>query len=119
MLELEKAARAGRRGLWAEAFYRVRRDTETPQLIDSFQLVEGRPRKVDKVAGRIYLNFGLDWRDDFTIAIPAAGAKLFAQAGLKPESLVGRALRVRGWIKSRNGPMIEATHPEQIEVLEE
>jgi hypothetical protein len=26
---------------------------------------------------------------------------------------------VRGWIKSFNGPMIEASHPEQIEVIEE
>jgi len=119
MLDLEKTARAGRRGIWAEPFYRVRRVTETPQSIDTFQLVEGRPRKVDKVAGQIYLNFGSDWRDDFTIAIPAAGAKLFAQAGIKPESLAGRELRVRGWIKSRNGPLIEATHPEQIEVLGE
>jgi hypothetical protein len=24
---------------------------------------------------------------------------------------------VRGWLQWRNGPMIEATHPEQIELL--
>jgi len=28
-------------------------------------------------------------------------------------------VRVRGWLKPRNGPMIEASHPEQIELLEE
>ena len=31
----------------------------------------------------------------------------------------GKQLRVRGWLKSYNGPMIDVTHPEQIEVLEE
>lgn len=35
------------------------------------------------------------------------------------KSYKGHILRVRGWLKSFNGPMIEATHPEQIEVLEE
>ena len=32
-------------------------------------------------------------------------------------ALEGRISRVRGWIKWWNGPMIELTHPEQIEVL--
>jgi hypothetical protein len=27
-------------------------------------------------------------------------------------------VRVRGWLYERDGPAIEATHPEQIEVLE-
>jgi hypothetical protein len=30
---------------------------------------------------------------------------------------VGREIRVRGWLEFYNGPMIEATHPEQIELL--
>ena len=30
----------------------------------------------------------------------------------------GRRIRVRGWLAWRNGPQIEATHPEQIEVVE-
>jgi hypothetical protein len=28
-------------------------------------------------------------------------------------------VRVRGWLDSYNGPTIAATHPEQIEVLDE
>ena len=38
-------------------------------------------------------------------------------AGIDPEEYEGRTVRTRGWVKSYNGPMIEATHPEQIEVL--
>ena len=45
--------------------------------------------------------------------------ELFAAAGLAPEDYQGRRLRVRGWLKSLNGPMIVATHPEQLEILEE
>jgi hypothetical protein len=46
-----------------------------------------------------------------------ATRKALAKVGMSVESLKGKRLRVRGWVKSRNGPMIEATHPEQIELL--
>jgi micrococcal nuclease len=32
-------------------------------------------------------------------------------------ALQGRQIRIRGWLKDWNGPMIEATHPQQIEFL--
>jgi micrococcal nuclease len=43
---------------------------------------------------------------------------MFAGAGLQPKSLERRRVRVRGWIEERNGPRIEASHPEQIEIAE-
>ena len=51
------------------------------------------------------------------MAIGAPARRLFAAAGLAPDSLKGRRIRVRGWLRSRYGPLIEATHPEQIELL--
>jgi hypothetical protein len=44
---------------------------------------------------------------------------LFDQAGLAIGAYEGKRVRVRGWLKSFNGPMIEATHPEQIGLLSE
>ena len=117
MLALERAARAAGRGIWADPFYRVRAVTETPGLIDSFQLVEGKVVSSAKVRGRVYLNFGPDWRTDFTVTLAPRDARRFARAGVDPLTWQGRLLRVRGWLKRYNGPMIEATHPEQIEVL--
>lgn len=119
MLALEDEARRQRRGIWALAWYRVRPVTETPKSIGRFELVEGRVLKVAKANGRTYLNFGMDYRSDFTVTIPAAARRAFTARGPTPESLEGRLVRVRGWIKSLNGPMIEATHPEQVEVLPE
>jgi len=117
MLALEAEARAAGRGIWAEPYYRIRTPDEAATHVGSFQLVEGRVVDAALVKGKAYLNFGADWRTDFTVALPASALKLFATAGLDPEAFEGRILRVRGWIKSFNGPMIEATHPEQIEVL--
>ena len=118
MLALERTARTARRGIWADRFYRVRGLGDAMRDVGSFQLIEGRVRKVAVVRGRSYLNFGADWRRDFTISIDRRHSRVFASAGLDPRHLEGRLVRVRGWLKSRNGPMIEATHPEQIEVLE-
>ena len=37
-------------------------------------------------------------------------------AGLDLMSLPGRRIRVRGWVEWWNGPMIEISHPQEIEV---
>lgn len=118
MLALERSARIARRGIWSDPFYRVRDLGEAMRDVGSFQLIEGRVRKVAVVRGRTYLNFGADWRRDFTISIDKRDGRAFTATGLDPRRLEGRLVRVRGWLKSRNGPMIQATHPEQIEVLE-
>ena len=69
--------------------------------------------------GRAYLNFGEDWRSDFTVTLSPAVRRRFERDGIDPVSYGRRRVRVRGWIKSFNGAMIEASHPEQIEVIEE
>jgi hypothetical protein len=67
--------------------------------------------------GRIYLNFGDDWRSDFTISIDRKDVPAFPAAGIDVKALAGKRVWVRGWIEWRSGPMIAATHPEQLELL--
>ena len=119
LLALERKARAARRGIWKHRFYRILKSDETSGFIGTFQLVEGRVMSAAVVRGRGYLNFGENWRTDFTISISPRSHRSFKRAWLIIKSYKGHILRVRGWLKSFNGPMIEATHPEQIEVLEE
>lgn len=119
MYAIERTARAARRGIWALPYYRVLKDTEAGRHIGTFQLIEGRIRAVAVVHGRGYLNFGEDWRRDFTVIVPKAALAIFRAAfGRSLGQLSGRPVRVRGWLRSYDGPMIEATHPEQIEVLQ-
>ena len=119
MLALEAVARAARRGIWDHPFYAVRA-AQPPELeIDRFTLVEGLVVAVAIVRKRAYLNFGADWKTDFTISIAPRDRRLFEREGIDLEALEGRVVRVRGWVESWNGPMIKVTHPEQIEVLDE
>ncbi len=118
MLVIEHRARTARLGIWSQARYRVRTADRAAAGLNSFQLVEGRVKTAAVVRGRGYLNFGDDWREDFTVSIGPRDRRLFESEGIAIVDYEGRLVRVRGWVDSFNGPMIEATHPEQIEVLE-
>ena len=69
--------------------------------------------------GGAYLNFGANRRTGFTVTLNPKAARLSRREGIGVAKLKGRAVRVQGWLKSFNGPMITATHSEQIEVLGE
>ena len=120
LLAREVEARDARRGLWHSWAYHVE-DAEDAKrlgrLTHSYQLVEGTVVAVGEGQKSIYLNFAEDWRADFTISVDRKKADAFEAAGLDLHALAGKNLRVRGWVEWRNGPMIEATYPEQIELL--
>tara|TARA_R110000868_G_scaffold2930_6_gene19987 strand:+ start:36850 stop:37692 length:843 start_codon:yes stop_codon:yes gene_type:complete len=113
----ERTARAKRRGIWALDWYRLLTAEEAGSRIGTFQIVEGAPKKVAIVRGRAYLNYGADWKTDFTVSIAPRHLKLFRASGVDILSMQNQRLRVRGWIVRRNGAMIAVTHPEQIEKL--
>lgn len=121
LLAGEDTARNAGRGLWRSRVYAVRDAADADELArdrDSFQLVEGVVLAVSKSGGETWLDFGADWRSDVTVHIGRAAMREVTRAGIDPLSYEGRRVRVRGWITLRNGPMIEITHPEQIERLE-
>ncbi len=115
----ERAARAARRGIWALPYYAIRAAANVPAAdIGSFQLVEGVVQAVVTRRARTYLDFGKDWHTDFTVTIAATDLKLFTAAGVAPESLAHKRIRVRGYLDRLNGPMMTINHPEAIEQLE-
>ncbi|MDE0705312.1 MAG: thermonuclease family protein [Rhodospirillaceae bacterium] len=117
LLAREDAARRAGLGLWAHRRYAVRTAGSVRRDLDSWQIVEGTVRAVAAFRDVTYLNFDDDWRTDFTVRIGARARRLFRTAGIDLRALKGRIVRVRGWVRQRNGPLIVATHPEQIERL--
>jgi len=116
----ERAARTGRLGLWADPRY-FSHAAENPGEIAAergrFTLVEGKVVSVRESGGTIYVNFGRRWSEDFTVTISKRHERIFAAAGLEPQKLSGRRVVVRGWVEERGGPWIEASTPEQIEIV--
>jgi hypothetical protein len=95
----------------------VRTPDTLPRDIGTFQIVEGNVIAADVDGGRAYLNFGRDWRSDFTATIAPDDMKLFGELGIDPRGYAGKHVRVRGWVESMNGPEIQLADPEAIEVL--
>jgi hypothetical protein len=70
------------------------------------------------VRGGGYLNFGADYKTDFTLSFSRESLRSLQERGVDFKSLQGVRVRARGWLRWFNGPLIDVTHPEQIEVLE-
>jgi endonuclease YncB( thermonuclease family) len=120
LLAAERAARAARRGLWADPNFAPLPAESSTRLRDErghFALVEGKVLSVHQSGGTIYVNFGPRWTRDFSVAIPRRSERAFVAAGIVPRSLTGHRVLVRGWLEQRRGPMIEADAPEQIELV--
>lgn len=117
LLALERTARDGRAGLWGKGMRMPFPAERVTAPEGAYVLVSGRVRGVATARDYLYLNFGADWRRDFTIRVPLRARRGFARQGLDLERLEGRNLEVRGYLFDLNGPMIELVHRAQIEVL--
>jgi hypothetical protein len=114
----EAKARAGHRGIWAYRAYAIRHPNDLAKDIGTFQIVEGIIQSVGAHDGRIFLDFGPDWRSDFTATIAPKNMKRFRRAGLNPRKLMGKHVRVRGWVQSWHGPEIDLAIPQQLQILQ-
>jgi endonuclease YncB( thermonuclease family) len=117
MLELEQKARSETVGIWNDPMYAVRSPEQASRDVGSFQIVEGRAVKATRIKNHIYINFGDNWRTDFTVSVSTKKLPLFENVGIELLKLKGENIRVRGWLEEYNGPMINMTHPQQIEIL--
>ena len=117
LLLAEKKARADKRGLWALKAYSVRNADNAKMALNRFNIIEGRVLNASERRGRAFLNFGDDYRDDFTVTATWRQAKHWAQEGsFDWLALKGEKVRVRGYISWVNGPSISLNHPLQIEL---
>jgi hypothetical protein len=121
LLAIEDGARKARKGLWASP--RAVLDVEALQReararAGTFVIVEGTATKGALIGGRAYLNFGPDYRTDFTVTVAPPDMRLFRAAKIDLRKWDGRRVRVRGWLELYNGPELSLTVPEALEVLD-
>jgi micrococcal nuclease len=113
----ERVAREARAGLWANAAYAVRSARATRELLrrrNSYEIVAGTVLKVATTKARTYINFGRDWRRDFTAGIEPRVLRANPEWAKTLAGLEGKRVEVRGFIQYRNGPYIDIEDPSQI-----
>jgi endonuclease YncB( thermonuclease family) len=116
----EDAARKAKRGLWSHRGFAVRwaEDPSLKRFAGSFQIVSGRVTAASIARDTGYLNFGADRRSDFTLVIRKPVLAMLDPAVVDLNALNGRSIRCRGWIDLHDGPSMDLTCPEQLEILE-
>jgi endonuclease YncB( thermonuclease family) len=119
LMAAEAAARAARRGIWANSA--AIKNAESPgdilTGIGRFTVVEGKVLSVRQAGAMTYLNFGRSWTRGFAVTIPKRMIAPFEAAGIILKSLENQRIRVRGWVEARTGPRIEVLRVGQIERL--
>lgn len=121
LLRHEADARRSRHGLWANAAYQIRDARDIASLLryrSTFQIVRGTVYRVARVRSRVFINFGRNWRKDFTAGLTRKIAQRYLQGSRKLTDLEGRQVVIRGWIERRGGPYISVRSPAQIQLIE-
>lgn len=114
---VEAKARAAHAGIWALPAYAIRDPDGVAHDLGTFQIVQGTVVAAQMKNGRAYLDFGADWRRDFTAAIEPEDMANFRRLGVDPRAYQGQTIRVRGIVQSLNGPEIEVANPQSVEVV--
>ena len=121
LLAGESQARDAGIGLWASPETAVLK-ADDPSLLERtglYELVEGRLVSVGHGAPMIFLDFGRDYRRDFTVMVSPQVAKGLTAAGVSVDGLAGRRVRVRGVIEESSGPTIRLNDAAEIEVIDD
>lgn len=125
LIRIEDTAIKNQSGIWSDlgpetAYYMRAHDTGAENIptardaIGRFAVIDGTIRSIEHQEWRSYLNFGSNWREDFTIALDATVRDVVVNGEDFQDILqdwVGQEIRVRGVIENRGGPYIALENP--------
>ena len=117
LLAHEAEARRNHLGLWSNDVYRTKPANKPAALMTlrGNQRVIGSVASIGHTKSATYLNFGTDYRSDFTVRIGKNVLAANPDLARTLDGLTAKTVIVRGWIDRRNGPLIDVADPSQIE----
>ena len=114
---LQRGARQEKRGLWGS--YEVIDHAQAQHYLNQIRTVRGRVLGTYKSSKCLFLNFGRNYRIDFTVVIFANSLSAFYNKGINPETFYeGKVVEVSGRIREYNGPEIIVNSPHEIDIVE-
>lgn len=122
LLAHEHVARKAKAGIWTNAAYSIRDAKHARSLLrerNTYQIVGGEVARIKVTRSRTYLDFGGDWRKDFSVGVAPKVLRAHPKWADGLASMQGKRVEVRGWITYRYGPYIEIEDPSQLRAVEE
>jgi hypothetical protein len=111
----EAAGRTSGAGLWAAPGPTRRADAPDLEAVAGrYALVEGTVASTARTRRTVYLNFGEDYRTDFTALARRRDVRPWEDRLL---GLEGERVRIRGVLEAWHGGLIRIEHPAQVERL--
>lgn len=108
----EAAAMTAQAGLWNLPCCRLLSADEASHRHDEWRIVRGRVAAVSLRRHAAYVNFGKDWKEDFTLSLsPALARRLWA------ENWAEKTVLARGWLTLSGGGLIAVSNAAQIRLL--
>jgi len=80
----------------------------------AFVIVEGTVEALFQGRQRWFINFGGDYRSDFTVSLQGKPLTMVRRLWPSPENWTGQRVRVRGFADIWNGVFVEWDFPEQL-----
>ena len=117
LISHEVQARTGEVGLWRFEDFRVRSALAASGAVGNYRLVQGQIVSVAIRRDYTYLNFGADYKADFTATIRSSLARKWLEHGIDFASFEGEEVLIRGFVEWINGPSIALKHRQQIQLL--
>ena len=114
LYRLERDARRRRLGIWSDGTVPILHASRARSAVGRPAIIWGEVRRATDTREGVFLDFGDDWRRDFSVLIPKNRLRTFREAAMNPDELVGRSVEVRGYAQSRSGVLIVILHPEAL-----
>ena len=113
--DAEMRARKARRGIWSLPEYDIR-DAHEESSAFGFQIYRGAIVDAKEGRGRIFFNFGEDFRTDLTATVSRGEFRRWRRRE-PPEAYAGKRVELRGVVEAINGPSIDLRHELQLRLL--
>lgn len=114
LLVAEREARNLRAGAWRDGTFRIINEKHPLPESDRFEIVTGLVMGVSRVGSRVHLEFGTDWRTDFTLGLNPPILRSLTREGINPLALAAQSVEARGWVRWWNGPFMEVDRRDQL-----
>jgi len=117
--DAEATAIAAQTGLWGEVAHGIwdARDPSLTSRIGLYEVVEGLVLSVGTRTYMTFVDFGREYRRDFTVMITPSMVEKLAVAGMVVADIAGRRVRVRGVIEMSGWPAIRLKQVDEIAIL--
>ncbi len=121
MRKIEHVAIGTKEGLWNKnsAIITANQLEKMSARTGFFSVIEGKVLSIGDRKRRLYLNFGQNWSQDFTLSVVKKGKGAFKGSLNLLAGLKGKTVRVRGVLEQRQGPLIRLFDAAQIEIIAE